>query len=164
MTYCFSYGTTLEWYPLFSNLLRWLSDQTQVARLLSKLNERKDFFATQNMRRDIIDGYNQYVKVPKNVLVKFTEHWPMTAAASDPQREVDGKGDRFYGDQFCTMQYLIYLKGMALVGLHTLYQAWEKLCESIHYCCLVSWCHHDTLGERGTWGTQEASLQKWFND
>ncbi len=37
-------------------------DQTQVARLVSKLNERQHFFATQDMRRDFIDLYNQHMR------------------------------------------------------------------------------------------------------
>ena len=36
-------------------------DQTQVARLVSKLNEKQQFFATRDMRKDFIDRYSQHV-------------------------------------------------------------------------------------------------------
>lgn len=43
-------------------------DQTQVARLVAKLNERQQFFATRGMRKDFIDHYSQHVNVSKSVL------------------------------------------------------------------------------------------------
>ena len=52
-------------------------DQTQVAWLVSKLNEKQQFFATRDMRKDFIDRYSQHVSVPKSVLrnINFTEAW-----------------------------------------------------------------------------------------
>ena len=48
-------------------------DQTQVARLVSKLNEQQQFFAIRHMRKDFIDHYTQLVNVPKVSSGIFTE-------------------------------------------------------------------------------------------
>lgn len=58
---------------------------------MSKLNERQTFFATRDMRSDIIDWYNQHVKNPKDVLrnIYRTLTDDASAAVTGPQREVD---------------------------------------------------------------------------
>ena len=66
-------------------------DQTQVARLVSKLNDQQQFFATRDMRKEFIDRYTQHVNIPKTVLRHIYRSLTCDAssAATAPQAEVD---------------------------------------------------------------------------
>lgn len=61
MMYHFPYGNHLGVVPFIWKTPA-CADQTQVARLISRLNERQDYFVTWNMGRDFIDRYTQHVK------------------------------------------------------------------------------------------------------
>ena len=67
-------------------------DQTQVSRLVSKLNERQQFFATRDMRKDFIDRYSQHVSVPKSVVLRNiyrSSTDDASSSVSERQGEVD---------------------------------------------------------------------------
>ena len=70
-------------------------DQTQVARLVAKLNERQQFLATRGMRKDFIDHYSQHVNVSKSVLRNIYRSLTNDAssAVSEHQGEVDKRVD-----------------------------------------------------------------------
>ena len=90
MIYRFPYGNNLGVVSFIWKIPH-ECDQTQIARLISKLNEKQYFFATRDMRRDFIDRYNQHVKIPQSVLrnIYRTLTDDASAAVSGSQREID---------------------------------------------------------------------------
>ena len=89
MVYRFPYGNSLGVVSFIWKVPH-ECDKTQIARLVSKLNERQHFFATRDMRRNFIDRYNQHVKIPKDVLrnIYKTLTDDASAAVPGPQTEI----------------------------------------------------------------------------
>lgn len=91
MMYRFPYGNNLGVVSFVWKVPPQGGDQTSVARLITKLTNKQDIYSTRHMRREFLDQYKSFVKIPKIILRNMyrTLTGDSSAAETTSQREID---------------------------------------------------------------------------